>query len=173
MYHAPIIQPGQLHGTLTHISPGRRGIMQTLQVMRLYVNEGRRNLTVREAAANAVWMVPAKDGLSEVRAIFEFVRDTIRYMSDPVDVESVAAPDKTLLLKYGDCDDQVVLLCALFESVGYPTRFVVAGYTDPKVFEHVYCQVFAGDEWIYCDPTEPEALGWSAPMPLVTYIEGS
>lgn len=177
MYTAPQLQDlpdgGTLHGYLTHISNGRPGIMQTLHVMRQLVLEGRRNLAVRQAAVNASFMVPEKDAFAEVQAIFEFVRDSIRYTSDILDVETVTAADKTLQLRYGDCDDQVVLLCAMFESISYPTRFVVAGYTDPKSFEHVYCEVLANGVWVSCDPTEPNALGWSAPLPLITYTEGT
>jgi transglutaminase-like putative cysteine protease len=66
-------------------------------------------------------------------ALFEYVRDHIRYIKDPVGVESVSDPYYTLARMVGDCDDQAVLLAALYESVGFPTRFVIAGYNGADV----------------------------------------
>jgi len=63
------------------------------------------------------------------------------------------------------------LLASLLESVGYPTRFVVAAYHDPRQMEHVYLQAFAVGDWIDLDPTEPGELGNSPPDPLAIMIE--
>ena len=71
----------------------------------------------------------------------------------------------------GDCDDKSTLLATLFECAGYPTRFVLAGYTYPGVFEHIYVQVFAGGDWINADATEPQALGFAPPDPVALDFE--
>ncbi len=173
MFTAPHVPAGQLNSTLRSISSGRAGIMQTLAVMRRLVHEGRRDLAVRQAAVTASFMVPEKNAFAEVQAVFEFVRDSIRYVSDILDVETLMTPAQTLQVGYGDCDDQVALLCAMLESIGYPTRFVVAAYMEPGVFEHVYAQALANGIWVDCDPTEPNPLGWSAPDALTLYIEGN
>lgn len=148
------------------MSPGMRGLNQTLHQMRRYVIDGRVNPLIRSAAASIVFLMPEKDGAAECAALFAFVRDQIRYMGDVHDVETLMSPQQTLALQYGDCDDQTVLLCSLFESIGYPTRFVVASYSDPTQFEHVYCQVCIDEEWIDCDPTEHNDFGWSPPAPI-------
>lgn len=168
MYQAP--QP-QLTATRACISAGMRGVRQTLDAMRRLVREGRSNLKIRQAATTAVFLTPERDELSEVQALFSLVRDGIRYVRDIHDVETLSTADKTLEGRIGDCDDQTVLLAALCEAIGYPTRFVVAGYTTPGEVEHVYMQVFAGGIWIDADPTEHQPLGWSAPDPVALFIE--
>lgn len=168
MFLAP--QP-QLNGIKTSISGGVRGVRQTLAVMRSIVGQWRSDPSMRQAATSAIFLTPEKNELSEVETLFRLVRDGIRYTRDIHDVETIQTPDKTLLGKVGDCDDQTVLLATLLEAVGYPTRFVVAGYSDSKELQHVYLQVFANDEWIDADPTEHHPLGWSGPNPSSIFYE--
>lgn len=153
------------------MAPGMRGLKQTLAQMRRLVNDGRVSPPIRSAAASVAFLTPEKDAIAECSAVFAYVRDTIRYLNDVNDVETLMSPQQTLALRYGDCDDQTVLLCAMLESIGYPTRFVVASYNDPRNFEHVYCQVFANEIWIDCDPTEHHEFGWAPPDPLVIAFE--
>lgn len=117
-----------------------------------------------------MFLTPERDELSEVRALFQLVQG-IRYVRDVHEVETLASPAKTLLMRVGDCDDKATLLAALLESIGYPTRFVVAGYFQPGEVEHVYLQVHAAGQWIDLDPTEHESIGWSPPEPVTMFIE--
>ena len=149
---------------------GPAGVWVTLAHMRRLAREGSRAAAIRGAAANIVFLQPAKHEWHEAESLFAFVRDSIRYTRDPVFFESVADPVKTLELGYGDCDDKTTLLAALLESVGYPTRFVVAGYQSEQ-YEHVYLQVLIGNEWIDCDPTEPQPFGWAPPNPVSIWFE--
>jgi transglutaminase-like putative cysteine protease len=114
--------------------------------------------------------MPEKDRHAEASALYQYVRDTVRYVMDIHDVETIATPDKTLSAKIGDCDDQSTLLATLLESVGYPTRFVVSGYVT-KNPEHVYLQVLVDGDWFDCDPTEHQYFGWAPPNPTIVYIE--
>lgn len=156
-----------------HMGEGLQGVRHTVAVMRALVNTGKCDLAVRQAATSLVWLQPERDEWHEVQALYEWVRDRVRYVRDIVDVETLTSPAKTLQTMIGDCDDQAVLLAALFESVGYPTRFVVGAYTIPNHFEHVYLQVFVNDEWIDCDPTERQFLGWGPENALTLAIEGA
>jgi hypothetical protein len=157
--------------TTVHIAGGVRGVWQTLAAMRQMVNKGRKDPAILKASHACVYLAPEKSPDHELQCIFQMVRDNVRYVSDVLDVETLRDASKTLQGRQGDCDDQVILLCSLFESIGYPTRFVIAGYNDPGIFEHVYCQVFANGQWIDCDPTEREPLGWAPPSPLAYAIE--
>ena len=160
-----------LHGTLHAIADGLPGVKQTLAVMRQSVREARTDMAIRQAAISIIWLQPENSPLHEVNALFEWVRDRVRYVRDILDVETLSTPAKTLEQMVGDCDDQTALLAAMLESVGYPTRFVIAAYTVPNHFEHVYLQVNIDGEWIDCDPTEKEALGWAPPDALSLKIE--
>lgn len=158
-------------GHVVGLADGSRGVFQTLRQMRALVRSGRVDPMVRQAATSVVFLMPEKDQAAEARAIFEYVRDTIRYLQDVHDVETLSTAQMTLAGQVGDCDDQVILLCSMLETIGYPTRFVVAGYSDPSLYDHVYCQVFAAGQWIDCDPTEHRAFGWAPPDPLIISIE--
>jgi transglutaminase-like putative cysteine protease len=151
---------------------GAAGVYHTLRVMREAVATSKVDPALIQTATGIIFLTPEKNELSEVTAIFEWVRDHVRYVRDPHGVESVTDPRMTVRRMVGDCDDQTALLCALFEAVGYPTRFVMGAYSVPGNFEHVYCQVFAGDSWINCDPTERQPLGYAPPDPVSLYFEG-
>lgn len=161
----------QLHAYSAKLPDGMAGIFKTIRVMRALLNQSKIDPVIRQAAVSCVFLTPEKSALSEVSALFYFVRDHIRYLHDINGVETIATPDKTLQSKIGDCDDQSLLLGALFESIGYVTRFIVAGYHVPGMVEHVYIQVCADGEWIDCDPTEREPLGYAPPDPVTIYVE--
>ena len=161
MLLAPNIGFSATRGTLAE---GHRGVRQTLGIMRAMVRDYRTDPAIRQAATSAIFTTPEKDALAEMDALFRMVRDSIRYTNDIHDVETLSTPDKTLAQRVGDCDDKATLLATLLESVGYPTRFVVAGYSLPGLFEHVYLQARGDDgEWISMDPTENGDLGWEPP----------
>lgn len=162
----------QLSGVRLTIGPGMIGIRQTLRAMRRMVQAFRVDPLLRQTATTLVTLAPQRDQLAEVETIFSWVRDHVRYVRDVHEVETLMTPDKVLAARLGDCDDQSTLLATLLESVGYPTRFVAAGYTDPANVDHVYVQVFALGGWIDADPTEPHPLGWAPPDPVAMIIEG-
>jgi transglutaminase-like putative cysteine protease len=159
-----------LSGTITQIADGVAGVDQTIRTMRELVNNCKTDLRIREAATSVIFIQPEKVAHYEIEALFNFVRDSIRYVRDVHGVETLMAPPTTLAVRLGDCDDQACLLACMLESVGYPSRFVVAGY-DAGVFEHVYLQAWDGSQWIDLDPTEPQPMGWAPPDPSVIAFE--
>lgn len=168
MYIAPHIT---LNGCLVGIPDGVGGIVTTVSTMRKMVNDWRVDPGIISAARSIVFMCPQKDDESEARALFQFVRDRIRYVRDVLGVETLSTPQMTLKTRHGDCDDQATLLATLYESIGFPTRFIVAGYEMPGVYDHVYLQVLVHGEWVSCDPTEPEGFGWDAPDAVAMMVE--
>jgi transglutaminase-like putative cysteine protease len=153
------------------MSMGVAGVFQTLRKMREAVIRGRRSMKIRQAALSIVFLQPEKNEFMQANALFEFVRDYIKYIKDVNEVETVSTAEKTLESQIGDCDDQCILLASLAESVGIPTKFVLAGYNSNQSFEHVYCALFVGDEWICADPTEANVFGWCPPKPLIYFEE--
>lgn len=168
MQIAPHVSPD---GCLTLIPGGVEGIMVTLRKMRDLVRQQRTDPRIVGTARSLVFHTPDKDALAEIRVLFEFVRDRIRYVQDVYEVETLSTPVYTLRSRSGDCDDQVTLLASLIEAIGYPTRFVVGAYHDPSILEHVYLEVYAHGEWIACDPTERNYLGWAPPNAMAIYTE--
>lgn len=129
--------------------------------MAALVRQYRTAPAVREAALSLVRDVPPKDYAGEVRAIFEWVRDHVRYTRDVRDVETVQTPQATLELEQGDCDDKTTLLAALLESVGVRTRLVAVGMVRPGSYSHVYAEAFVRGAWVALDATMPHAVGWA------------
>lgn len=160
-----------LRGRMVPLSNGDRGIFQTIRTMRDYVSQFKTDPVIRGAAIAAVFHAPEKSDVSECENLFLYVRDNIRYVRDVYGVETLALPVITLHTRQGDCDDKACLLAAMYEAIGYATRFVVTGYTDPRVFEHVYLQVFCCNKWFNADPTENEPFDWAPPNPVKIYFE--
>jgi len=160
-----------LSGYVIPLANGVGGVQQTLRMMRQLVNQCKTNVQIRQAATNTIFLTPEKDEYSEAEAIFNFVRDRIRYVKDVNDIETLSTPMMTLEGRLGDCDDQTVLLASMLESVGYPTRFVVEGYTTPVEYDHVYMQALVFGQFISMDPTEQHYMGWSPPDPVSQLVE--
>lgn len=160
-----------LSGQIVQIPDGVAGTEATIATMRAMVNRCKTNPELRQAATTVAFLQPEKDYRAEAEAIFNEVRDGVRYMRDVHGVETLQEPPITLASRLGDCDDQSTLLAAMLESVGIPTRFVVAGYSGPH-FEHVYLQAWLdGSGWVDMDPTEPHPMGWAPPDPTVIAFE--
>lgn len=150
---------------------GALGNHHTLRLMRDLINAGKVDPLVMRAAHSIIYTQPERDEIGECAALFDYVRDHVRYVRDVHGVETLCAPAMTLQRLIGDCDDQTMLLCALAEAAGYPTRLVMAGYSS-AAFEHVYCEIFALGAWYACDATERAAhFGWAPPDPVRMFTE--
>lgn len=150
---------GTLSGNLQLIPSGAAGTRATLKIMGRLVKDGKKNLAVRQAALFIVGEQTAKDWRGEINALFEFVRDQIRYVRDIRDVETLHTADKVLELGQGDCDDKSILLASLLETIGHPTRFCAVGFT-PDEYAHVLVQTKLADEWVSLETTEQVGMGW-------------
>ena len=160
-----------LHGSLVNIGGGAAGVWQTVAHMRALVNQYKSDPRIIHAAVTITFLNDAHDELGDISLLFSNVRDHIKYVRDVVGVETLCDPASILLRRVGDCDDQATLLATLLESVGYPTRFIVAGYNSDRNFEHVYLQVFAGGMWIDLDPTDHFQVGQAPPNPTIIQAE--
>ena len=156
---------------LALIPDGTAGVAETLDAMSAFVRLYKkfpaiRTLAVQIAASPPAFPVNSRQAqwVAQISGIFEWVRSNIQYVGDTTDVETLQTPAATIQMGGGDCDDQVTLLCALLEAVGFHTRLVACGFS-AQTFEHVFCQVQLPDQsrWYSLDPTEPYAMGWKPP----------
>lgn len=150
----------QTSSVLKRLPPGRDGTRATLEEMRAFVREYKKNMQVRDTAAGMVSGLQQKNFLGEVKVLHRFVRDNVRYLRDINGVETLQSPVQTLARGYGDCDDKSTLLCALLESIGHPSRFVAVGKA-PGKFNHVYAETLVGKKWFPLETTEPVPAGWA------------
>ena len=106
---------------------------------------------VRELAVKLGIKFPAGD-FKQARRVYEFVRDEIQYISDPLGIEEIQSPETTLRLSSGDCDDKAVLLASLLLAIGFETCFFVVDVDNDGFPDHVYSGVYLPSAPEYCKP---------------------
>lgn len=138
-------------------------MVATLKVMRDFARAAVANpdQLVRMQAERLVSGLPPRQWFAEIRALQHFVRDEIRYLRDPVNMERVATPEMTLEVRQGDCDDKATLLAALLDSIGHPARFVALAFNG-EGFSHVMVETRVAN-------TGNDRRDW---LPLETILEG-
>jgi transglutaminase-like putative cysteine protease len=154
-------RPAPPQATLT-IPSGAAGVRATLKIMRDLVRQGKKSPKIRQQALALTQHLKQKDKVGEVHALFEFVRDHIRYVRDVHEVETLHTAERVLEQRAGDCDDKAVLLASLLESIGYPTRFLAMG-RKPGYFEHVIVETRPFGNWIALETTNAVPLGYMPP----------
>lgn len=142
------------------IPTGAAGTRQTLNIMRSLTLAGKKSPLVRQRAVMLTQGLGQKDYYGEIKALYRFVRDQIRYVKDVRDVETLHSAAVVLTNKQGDCDDKSLLLASLLESLGHRTRFVAVGFR-PQQFNHVYVEVYYNGNWVPLETTENVDIGWS------------
>lgn len=114
--------------------------------------------------------VEPRDYVGQAAALLKWVQYNIYYVNEPD--ERLQDPEYTLKVRMGDCDDEVILLCTLYESLRFSWRLVLsgAGPNDQVVrwvegtpmqvkgkWSHIYCCVgdrpFAPRKWYFAEPT--------------------
>lgn len=143
------------------IPEGSAGNRATLRYMGEFVKQYQKDPLILATAKELTQFLDSHDYAGEAREIFNFVRDQVRYVRDPVRAELVQDPAFTLKNRYGDCDDKSTLLATMLESIGHPARFIAVGFTRPGEFEHVYVESKIGNRWIPMDATTRHSMGWS------------
>lgn len=148
----------------TRLAPGERGTAQSVARIRQQILRDRGNPNVRATAEHVLMAADAapRDYWAEAEALFEFVRARLRYTKDPIDVEQLTTAEGLLYdTRFADCDEFVILLGALLESVGRPVRLKVVRASPRRPWAHIYLEVKIGAEWIPADATHPfEPMGW-------------
>lgn len=146
---------------LASIPGGKAGVAATLKIMRRFVREAIREPSqkIRSLAMDIVSALPARSWNHEVARLHAFVRDEIRYVRDPVGLELVATPARTLESRQGDCDDKSTLLAALLESVGHPARFKAVALNGGP-FSHVLVESKVGESWVPLETIINRPMGW-------------
>ena len=155
-----------IHG-LHYIAQGEAGTDQTVNIIVQLVAASLRKPNVRLLAIQILDRagVPNKNDQQAAFALYSWVKARIRYVRDPIDVDTVQQPDITLQLKAGDCDDHVALFSALAQSIGLPVRYVVGGASKDS-FVHIWSEVLVNGNWIAADTTISQPFGFVPNLPV-------
>lgn len=137
-------------------------IRATIRKMAQLAKSGSHSYPIRNLATRITRDVPSKFPTAELGALYKWVRDNIRYRYDPLGLEWLQSPQRTVLEGAGDCDDMTILLGALAGALGHPYRFRTVGAA-PDVQQHVGVQVFDRKRWINLDPVIEPTQHTTAP----------
>ena len=143
---------------------GHRGTAQTIAAMRPLIDQGIKNQNINRLAIQIVRSTPEFSEGPKVQAIFNWMRQNIRFVADPVGKEALRTPEETLLVGAGDCDCMTVLIATIAGTIGLPSRAMTVSTdpAEPNTYSHVYPEVLADGEWIAVDCARPDAqLGLS------------
>lgn len=160
-------------GNLFGLFSGDPGILQTVGKIKdaVYYALREPEQKIRLRAENLVRPSQERDDKAEVRALLNFVQNSLHFVKDPYGLEFVKSPDvvdseiKSYGQFIGDCDDASAYLAALLKSVGYPVSLTVLAPPGKEKFSHIYVQAYLPKEkrWIALDPTaKNKRFGWSA-----------
>jgi hypothetical protein len=146
----------------TPLAGGDAGVSQTVDQMRNLVNEAITDPSIIRLAKDIVRGVPAFDDTSEAQALYNWVRQNIRFTKDPVNKETLYPPTELLQIKAGDCDDISMLLGTLLMAIGYPARLMTVAANGDE-FSHVYVEGQINGQWIPMDPARSDSQFGVAP----------
>lgn len=133
------------------------------------ISQGKRDPNVRRIAGRELRKagVQPQDWEGEADTLFEYTRQAVRYTRDPAGVELFQSPMRSLDHAIGDCDDQVIFLGSLLQSIGHPIILRVIGLKGSDQFEHIYLLVGIPPDvpakYKAYDPSRSEAAGWELP----------
>ncbi len=118
------------------------------------------------------WCIGERDWEGEVRAIFALVRDQVRYTRDTYGAELYQSPNRILQFGIGDCDDGVVVLASMLQSVGYPVKLRVTRSKGASDWDHIYLLVAVpprkSARWVALDPSMNKPPGWQVPSHAIS-----
>lgn len=79
--------------------------------------------------------------IGQAFAIFDWIKENIRYVPDPSDKDYIAYPRETLETKAGDCDCTAVLTVSMIKAISGLARVVVVYSTNVG---HAFAELYTG-----------------------------
>ena len=144
---------------MTPLLSGNRGLAQTLRKLNQLATSYGRNVAIRLEAESIIrGKVVDNDVSGQVYAVLNYVKDKVRYLRDPLAWEYVKTPDlmleqiRTYGHTMGDCDDHVLLMNTLLDSLGIRTKCVAVIINGASTFNHVISSVYMRNRWVDLDP---------------------
>lgn len=146
------------------------GIDEKIELIKKEIERGKREPVIRELVARILarkvdgeWAVKEKDWEAEVKALFNYVKNAVRYTRDIYAIDTFQRAIRTLQLNIGDCDDQVILLGSMLQAAGYPIALKVVD-TKGYGWDHIYLLVglppISPVRWVPLDTTVDKPPGW-------------
>lgn len=157
----------------TEQGKGDEGIKNTLIAMKQLVIDTDQNRIVKQTAQKIIKNISPTDHIGQIKAIFSWVKNNMKYVRDIRGVEELTRPDITIqsiekgeYLHSADCDDFAMLLSALLRAVGFQTRLEAVAIKSDKQYDHARVSVYNPDtaKWICLEGTKKNSeIGYKLP----------
>ncbi len=138
-------------------------VLDTVRLIHNIIEEEKTNSKIRGLALKLIKELPENNQIAELKALFYFVRDNVRFVRDVYNLETLQYPENTIKWGGGDCDCKMILLGSLLSAIGNRIRFVIYKINSPNEFDHINIQVFLRNQgkWLTLDPTKKSRpFGW-------------
>lgn len=133
-----------------NVANGKNGNLETIQMMTKVARAKSRHPFIRAFTLKLIQScgVASQHHLDEAICIGNYVKENVRYVRDPDNIELLTDP--VLLLEQaqkgiaqGDCDDMALLIATMLLAVGCLPYFRAARYWDTNGnYNHIYVVVY-------------------------------
>ena len=117
---------------------------------------GLRNPKMLYLARQVTRACAARDAMCELRSIYQFVIENVRYTGDIAGADTFSAPLRTLQMGGEDCDGHMALNAALAIANGFRCKMRITSNRG-VTWDHIYCLAGMpkgqGATWIALDTT--------------------
>ena len=139
-------------------------ILPTMDAVVAHAREGASSREVLDLVARAARGSDGRDPEATFRAAYQALRDHFSFVHDPLGVELVQTPARTLSRGGGDCSSATPLVLAVAKAAGLRGRAVLVSHDREgvRVAEHVFPQVRIGGQWVPADLSEDLPIGTRA-----------
>ena len=150
------------------LSGGFDSGVQTASLIKKQSQEYKTDPKLRGLAVSVVRNVNHNDYLGQVNAVYNFVKNNVKFVRDIAGIETLQSPWVTLPEQYsnkgigaGDCDDQSLLIISMLQSIGFQgIKLRVVNYlpTDME-YRHIYAIVNIGGKDYAIDTVYGKGVG--------------
>lgn len=133
------------------IPDGEAGINAIVHAMWELVNQDYTHIDINNIAKT----LRGNTNYETIKNTFNYVVDNYKYKSDPPDREHLSAPRHIVNKrnKYQDCDELVILLCALLKANSIPCAMMTIAWRVDE-YTHVVALASYNSSWVILDPTK-------------------
>lgn len=144
------------------------GTADTIGAMSALALEAAQHDPVTIEVAAGILEDTGADPIGLARAVYDFLRESVRFRPDPPGRELLRTPEQLLLeiaragRTRADCDENATLGAALLLALGIPAALITTGRSASGPFSHVFFGAqLGGREWFPIDPQERRYGVWN------------
>jgi transglutaminase-like putative cysteine protease len=139
----------------------------SLNDLKLGVNKQLENAAHSEEVRHFAIDITGDPNKDPILAIYQWVKNNLRYVPDPVDIELFTSPVRLVKSFHmnesiaEDCDGHAIFTTALYRSIGIPAHVVFVNSNGGDI-DHAITTVWSEklSRWIDVDTTAQFPMGW-------------